>query len=316
MPSRQASTKISSSVRPAWTVSWRHSGRRRCNANGPVQCGCGRAPRVTVAMHGGNKCNLFESSHDYRVSYCTRDALPLFFAWFRTVSHGWYLRADRDFPASVGASPVSATLFVWSWRFRALQLASARAIARVEPWGELRQRPAGGSITSITPVESTKRWLVKRLLLDPGDVCRDYRCAGALSAPWSRRAPTTTLSPASSTRGREHGGARLFALCAAVDGEIVPARTTRAARSSVPPLARPAAGADRPRGWRRGARRALPPRHLAPTAGALHRAAVAAPRSRHAARSRARSRAPLARVRVDSAQCSGSMPSCSGSSRA
>ncbi len=161
-----------------------------------------------------------------------------------------------------------------------------------------------------------KRWLVKRLLLDPGDVCRDYRCAGALSAPWSRRAPTTTLSPASSTRGREHGGARLFALCAAVDGEIVRARTTRAARSSVPPLARPAAGADRPRGWRRGARRALPPRHLAPTAGALHRAAVAAPRSRHAARSRARSRAPLARVRVDSAQCSGSMPSCSGSSRA
>lgn len=84
MPSRQASTKISSSVRPAWTVSWRHSGRRRCNANGPVQCGCGRAPRVTVAMHGGNKCNLFESSHDYRVSYCTRDALLLFFARFRT----------------------------------------------------------------------------------------------------------------------------------------------------------------------------------------------------------------------------------------
>lgn len=106
-------------------------------------------------------------------------------------------------------------------------------------------------VASITPVESVKRWLVKRLLLDAGDVCGDYRCAGALSARWPRRAPTTTLSPASSTRGREHGGARLSALCAAIDGEIVPARTTRAARSSVPrwralppaPLARAAGGA-------------------------------------------------------------------------
>lgn len=55
-------------------------GTSRCNANGPVQCGCGRAPRLTVAMHGGNKCNLFEPSHGYCVSCGTRDALLLFFA--------------------------------------------------------------------------------------------------------------------------------------------------------------------------------------------------------------------------------------------
>jgi hypothetical protein len=57
-------------------------------------------------------------------------------------------------------------MFVWIWRFRALQLASVRASARVGPPGELRQRRAGASNATVEPAE---RWLVRRLLREEGE---------------------------------------------------------------------------------------------------------------------------------------------------